>query len=401
MQACRNLDHLSRTPYSAGLLANNRSPLTYPEFEKLIMTERVFNFSSGPAVLPLSVLEQVQREMLSLPGVGMSILEISHRSKPFDAILAEATEGIRSLLGVPAGYHVLFLQGGASLQFHMLAANLLRGSGKTADYVLSGTWGKKAIDEARREGETHVAWDGKGTNYDRLPARGDLKLTGEGAAYVHFTDNETIQGVEFPSPPDVGRATLVADMSSNFLSRPIPIEKFGLIYACAQKNAGPSGVTVVIARDEVIARAPKNLPPMLDYRQYAENESRYNTPPTFGIYIVMLICRWLKNDIGGLAKMQQLNRAKAALLYEVLDKYPKLYQGHAQPDCRSQMNVTFRLPSEELEKAFLDGAKQHQLIDVKGHRSVGGIRASIYNAMPREGVETLRQFMLDFAKQHG
>ncbi len=364
------------------------------------MTERVFNFSPGPAVLPVSVLEQARDELLSLPGVGMSILEISHRSKAFDAILAEATQSIRDLLGVPEGYHILFLQGGASLQFYMVALNLLRGSGKTADYVLTGTWGKKAIDEARREGEARVAWDGKATNYDRLPKSAEAKLN-PAAAYVHFTANETIQGVEFQHEPDFGQAPAVCDASSNFLSRPIAINRYGLIYACAQKNAGPSGVTVVIARDDVIQRAPANLPPMLDYRQYAANESRYNTPPTFGIYVMMLIGRWLKKQIGGLAKMHERNREKAKLLYDVLDKYPQFYGGHAQPDCRSLMNVTFRLPSEELEKAFLDGAKPHQLIDLKGHRSVGGIRASIYNAMPREGVEALRQYMLDFVKQRG
>jgi phosphoserine aminotransferase len=364
------------------------------------MTERVYNFSPGPAVLPVPVLGQIQAEMLSLPGVGMSILEISHRSKAFDAILAEATQGIRDLLGVPEGYHIVFLQGGASLQFHMLAANLLRGSGKTADYVLAGTWGQKAIDEAKREGKTNVAWDGKSTNYNRMPKSSELKLTPD-AAYVHVTDNETIQGIEFPSTPEVTNAPLVCDASSNFLSKPIPVERHGLIYACAQKNAGPSGVTVVIARDDVIRKAPANLPPMLDYRQYVDNESRYNTPPTFGIYVVMLITRWLKNQIGGLAKMQQLNRSKAGLLYEVLDAHPKFYQGHAERDCRSQMNVTFRLPNETLEKAFLDGAKQRKLIDLKGHRSVGGIRASIYNAMPREGVEALQKFMIEFAKENG
>ncbi|HZZ29178.1 MAG TPA: 3-phosphoserine/phosphohydroxythreonine transaminase [Pirellulales bacterium] len=364
------------------------------------MTDRVFNFSPGPAVLPRSVLEHAQQELLALPGVGMSILEISHRSKAFDAILAEATQGLRDLLAVPEGYHILFLQGGASLQFYMVALNFLRSSGKRADYVLTGAWGKKALEEARREGETHVAWDGKATNYDRLPKTADLKFT-TNAAYVHYTDNETIQGVEFPTVPEIGNAPLVCDASSNFLSRPVPINRLGLLYACAQKNAGPSGVTVVIIRDEVMQRAAANLPPMLDYRQYAANESRYNTPPTFGIYVVMLICRWLKSEIGGLAKMQELNKSKATLLYDVLDKHPKFFQGHAQPDCRSLMNVTFRLPNEELEKAFLEGAKQHKLIDLKGHRSVGGIRASIYNAMPREGVETLRQYMLDFAKQRG
>jgi phosphoserine aminotransferase len=364
------------------------------------MDERVFNFSPGPAVLPVPVLQHAQRELTALPGVGMSILEISHRSKAFDAILDEATQGIRELLSVPEGYHILFLQGGASLQFYMLAVNLLRGNGKTAGYILTGTWGKKAIDEARREGGTQVLWDGKATNYDRLPKTNELQVARD-AAYVHFTDNETIQGVEFNAEPEVGTSPLVCDASSNFLSRPIAVSRYGLIYACAQKNAGPAGVTVVIARDDLIRRAPAGLPPMLDYRQYADNQSRYNTPPTFGIYIMMLICRWLKSEIGGLVKMQQRNREKAALLYDVLDKHPKFYQGHAQADCRSLMNVTFRLPNEELEKAFLEGAKQHKLIDLKGHRSVGGIRASIYNAMPREGVETLRQYMLDFVKRNG
>ena len=364
------------------------------------MTQRVFNFSPGPAVMPLAVLEQIQREMVALPGAGMSILEISHRSKAFDAILAEAIQSLRELIGVPAGYQIMFAQGGASLQFTMVAMNLLRASGKGADYVLTGTWGQKAVEEARREGDVGIAWDGKESNYNRLPKQGELKLNPQ-AAYVHYTDNETIQGVEFRQPPEVGNVPLVCDASSNFLSRPIPISRYGLFYACAQKNAGPAGVTVIIAREDLMERAPKNLPPLLDYRQYAKNESRYNTPPTFAIYAVMLVCRWLKNDIGGLAKMHELNRAKAALLYDVLDKHPQMYQGHAQPDCRSLMNVTFRLPNEALEKAFLEGAKQHKLIDLKGHRSVGGIRASIYNAMPREGVETLRQYMLDFAQKNG
>ncbi|HEY2826742.1 MAG TPA: 3-phosphoserine/phosphohydroxythreonine transaminase, partial [Pirellulales bacterium] len=247
------------------------------------MPDRVFNFSPGPAVLPLSVLQQAQQELVSLPGVGMSILEISHRSEAFDAILAEATQSLRDLLGVPAGYHVLFLQGGASLQFYMLAMNLLRGNERAADYILTGTWGKKAIDEARREGETRIVWDGKATNYNRLPKSEELKLN-PGAAYVHYTDNETIQGVEFSSPPEVGNVPLVCDASSNFLSRPVPIDRYGLFYACAQKNAGPAGVTVVIVRDDLIQKAPQNLPPILDYRQFAANDSRYNTPPTFGIY---------------------------------------------------------------------------------------------------------------------
>jgi phosphoserine aminotransferase len=364
------------------------------------MPDRVFNFSPGPAVLPLEVLEEAQRDLVALPGVGMSILEISHRSQAFDAILAEAEALLRELLAVPEGYHVLFLQGGASLQFSMVPMNLLRGAGRAADYILTGSWGKKALAEAHREGEARIAWDGKATNYDRLPAPGQLRLSPQ-AAYVHFTSNETIQGVQFADEPEAGDVPLVCDASSDFLSRPLLIERYGLLYACAQKNAGPAGVTVVIVREALLTQASENLPTMLDYRPHAANQSRYNTPPVFGIYLVMLVCRWLKHRIGGLAKMAELNRAKAALLYEVLDEHPDFYRGHAQAECRSQMNVTFRLPSVELERAFLEQARQRKLYDLKGHRSVGGIRASIYNAMPREGVETLRDFMLAFRRQHG
>lgn len=364
------------------------------------MTERVYNFSPGPAVLPVPVLEQAQRELLALPGVGISVMEISHRSKAFEAILAEAGTLLRELLAIPSGYSILFLQGGASLQFSMLPINYLRGSAKPADYIVTGTWGGKALGEARREGPVNVAWDGKAQNYARLPAAGELKLT-PGAPYVHITSNETIQGVQFQADPAVGQAPLVCDASSDFLSRPIAVDKYAMIYACAQKNAGISGVTAVIVRDELLAKGGQNLPAMLDYRLQAENGSMYNTPPTFAVYILMLVCRWLKNDIGGLAKMAELNRHKARLLYDVLDSSGGFYRGHAQADCRSAMNVTFRLPSEELETAFVSEAKKLQLVELKGHRSVGGIRASIYNAMPLLGVETLSQFMRDFQKKHG
>lgn len=364
------------------------------------MSERVYNFSPGPAVLPLPVLEQAQREMLALPGVGISVMEISHRSKAFESILAEAGTLLRELLAIPSGYSILFLQGGASLQFSMLPINYLRGSQKPADYIVTGTWGGKALAEARREGPANVAWDGKAKNYDRLPAAGELKLTA-GAPYVHITSNETIQGVQFQADPAVGQAPLVCDASSDFLSRPIAVDKYAMIYACAQKNAGISGVTAVIVRDELLAKGGQNLPAMLDYRLQAENGSMYNTPPTFAVYILMLVCRWLKNDIGGLAKMAELNRHKAGLLYNVLDTSDGFYRGHAQADCRSAMNVTFRLPSEELETAFVNEAKKLQLVELKGHRSVGGIRASIYNAMPLKGVETLSQFMRDFQKKNG
>ncbi len=363
------------------------------------MAERVYNFSPGPAVLPLTVLEEAQRDLVALPGVGMSVLEISHRSKTFEQMLAEAKSLLTELLGIPAGYSILFLQGGASLQFSMLAMNMLKGSGKSADYILTGTWGSKALDEAKREGPVRVAWDGKAENYSRLPAANELQIHPE-AAYVHLTSNETIQGVQFRDVPETGGVPLVADLSSDFLSRPVPVARHGLIYACAQKNAGISGVTVVIVRDDLLARVPQGLPAMLDYRLQAKNDSLYNTPPTFAIYILLLIARWLKRDIGGLGRMAEINAEKAKLLYDVLDGSKGFYRGHARSDCRSQMNVTWRLPSEELEQAFVKQAQARDLYELKGHRSVGGIRASIYNAMPIEGVKRLRDFMLEFHKQH-
>jgi phosphoserine aminotransferase len=363
--------------------------------EQTTMSKRVFNFSAGPAVLPKSVLDEAQQAVVELPGQGMSILEISHRSKAFETALAEAKTLIRELLGIPAGYQILFLQGGSSLQFSMVPMNLLRGSGQTADYVLTGTWGTKAFQSAQLEGSVRAAWDGKPHNYSHLPTQDELKFTSK-AAYVHITSNETIQGVEFPSEPETGSIPLVCDASSNFLSRPIAVERYGLIYACAQKNAGIAGVTVVIIRDDVLNRVPKDLPPMLDFKLQAANDSLYNTPPVFAIYVLLLVARWLKNDIGGLAKMAAANRAKAELLYDVLDKHPDFYRGHARPDSRSMMNVTWKMPSEELEQAFLKQAQSQGLVDLKGHRSVGGIRASIYNAMPREGVATLRDLMLEF-----
>jgi phosphoserine aminotransferase len=363
------------------------------------MSKRVFNFSAGPAVLPLNVLEEAQRAVAELPGTGMSILEIGHRSKSFAAIMAEAKQHLSELLGIPSGYSVLFLQGGSSLQFSMLAMNLLGGTGRTADYILTGTWGTKAFQEAQREGTARAAWDGKPHNYSHLPAAGEPDLSAD-AAYVHITSNETIQGVEFrDEPPPLG-APLVCDASSNFLSRPVDVARYGLIYACAQKNAGIAGVTVVIVRNDLLERVPKGLPSMLDYRLQAANDSLYNTPPVFAIYVLLLVARWLKNEIGGLARMADINREKAGLLYEVLDRHPDFYRGHARADSRSMMNVTFRLPSEELEAAFASAAAARGLVDLKGHRSVGGMRASIYNAMPREGVAALRDLMLEFHQTH-
>ncbi len=360
------------------------------------MTKRVWNFSAGPGVLPLPVLEEAQRDLLALPEVGMSVLEISHRSEWFDAILDETERNLRQLLNIPEGYHVLFLQGGASLQFAMVPMNLL-GDG-SADYIVSGSWGEKAFQEAQKLGKARLAWNGKAERYTRVPSPNELELD-PNARYVHFTSNETIQGVEFQSEPPVGEVPLVCDMSSDFLSRPVDIGRYALLYAGAQKNAGPAGVTVVIVRDDLLERLPDNLPTMLDYRVQAQNRSVYNTPPVFAIYIVMLVSRWLLNTIGGLERMHQINREKASLLYDAIDRSEGFYQGHAHPECRSLMNVTWRLPNEELEKEFLKEAQANDLYELKGHRSVGGCRASIYNAMPIEGVRALQEFMLDFARR--
>jgi phosphoserine aminotransferase len=359
------------------------------------MEKRVYNFSPGPAMLPLPALEEAQRDLLALPGTGISILEISHRSKAFDKIINQAEANLRSLLGIPDNYRVLFLQGGALLQFGMVAMNLLHGSGKSADYILSGTWSKKAHDEAKTQGPVSVAWDGKPGNFNRVPAQGELKLD-PGAAYAYFAVNETIQGVEFTDEPAVGDVPLVCDASSNFLSRPVDIKKYGILFACAQKNAGPAGVTVVIIRDDLVTRSPADLPSMLNYKVLAEGKSLLNTPPTFAIYLVKLVTDWLVNQIGGLAKMADLNRRKANMLYNVIDRSEGFYQGHAETASRSAMNVAFRLANPAHDEPFLKQAAAQGLCELKGHRSVGGCRASIYNAMPIEGVRLLADFMDDF-----
>jgi phosphoserine aminotransferase len=362
--------------------------------------DRIYNFSPGPAVLPLHVLREIQRDLLAYPGAGASILEISHRSSTMDAILAETEANLRGLLAIPDRYRVLFLQGGARLQFSMVPLNLLRGRSEPAQYILTGSWGEQAAVEARREGEVSVAWDGAASGYRRVPAPAELVID-PNAAYVHYTSNETIQGVQFASEPEVGGAPLVCDSSSDFLSRPIAIERYGLLYACAQKNAGPAGLTLAIIRDDVLERCAPGLHSMLDYRQYAESRSLLNTPPVFAIYVLMLITRWLRKEMGGLEGIAELNGRKARSLYEVLDAHPDFYIGHAERGSRSTMNVTFRLPDGDLEKAFLKEAERRGLSQLKGHRSVGGIRASIYNAMPLEGVEALRHYMTEFHKRNG
>jgi phosphoserine aminotransferase len=366
-------------------------------FGENFMTERIFNFSAGPAVLPLPVLEEAQRELVSLPGVGMSVMEISHRSKTFDEIIGRAERGVRELMGLPDNYHVLFLQGGASLQFSMIPMNLLPKEG-SADYVITGSWGKKALKEAKREGAVNVAATMADGGFTRTPGPDELKLDPK-AAYVHITTNETIEGVEWKREPAVGDVPLIADASSDIMSHPIAAEKYALIYAGAQKNMGPSGVTLVIIRDDLLQRIPDGLHTMLDFRTHAENKSLYNTPNTWGIYIIDLVCKWLQGK-GGLEGMGRENEEKAKLLYDAIDA-TDFYRGHADPDSRSIMNVTFRLPSEELEKKFASEATAAGLDGLKGHRSVGGIRASIYNAFPREGVEALVQFMREFERTNG
>ena len=367
------------------------------------MSDRAFNFAAGPGILPLPVLEQAQQDLVSLPGVGASPLEVSHRSPWFTSVIEETIANLRDLLAIPDGYHVVFCQGGASMQFSMVPMNLLRRTGATAEYVITGSWGSKAIAQAQKEGTTRVAWTGKDEGFRRVPGAEELlESIGRTPAYVHVTSNETIQGVEFPTTPIVPDSVpLVADVSSDFLSRPIEVGHYGLLYAGAQKNAGPAGVTVVILRDDLLEGIPDGLPSILDYRTYVEHGSRYNTPPVFAIYIVMLITRWLRDEVGGLDEMHARNREKGSLVYDIVDEAPTFFRGHAQTDSRSLMNVTFRLPTEDLEDRFVAEAAEQGLVELKGHRSIGGIRASIYNAMPREGVEALAAFMREFHERAG
>ncbi len=362
------------------------------------MTNKIYNFSAGPAILPVSVLEKAREELLSLGGIGMSVMEISHRSKPFEAILAAAEQGIRDLLSVPENYRILFLQGGATLQFSMIPMNFL-GKGETADYVITGAWGKKALKEAKRCGTANVIYSSAEHGFTSVPSETELSFS-PGAKYVHYTSNETIEGVEFKYDLDGGGIPVVCDASSNILSKPINIRESALIYAGAQKNIGPSGVTLVIIRDDLVAQVPENQHSMLDYRLLAENNSMLNTPNTWGIYLISLVCEWLREQ-GGVAAMEVKNEEKAAILYDAIDASDGYYSGHADRAARSLMNVTFRLPSEDLEKQFCTEATAAGLDGLKGHRSVGGIRASIYNAFPREGVTALVDFMQDFAQRNG
>ena len=358
---------------------------------------RIFNFSAGPAVLPVEVLEEAQRDLLSLPGVGMSILEISHRSKAFDEVIEGCEADLRALANIPANYHVLFLQGGASLQFSMVPMNLLPPGG-SADYIVTGSWSQKAVKEAKRVGTVKIAGSTESENFARVPKQSELTLDAN-AAYAHITTNNTIFGTEWQSLPDVGGVPLVADTSSDMCSRPLDVSKYGLIYAGAQKNLGPSGLTLVIVRDDLARRGPTSLPTMLQYGVHVENKSMYNTPPVFGVYIMRLVLRWLIKE-GGLAAIEKKNVRKAEKLYAEIDR-TGFYRGHAHKDSRSLMNVTFRLPSEELEKKFVKDSTAAGLDGLKGHRSVGGLRASIYNAFPEAGVDALVSFMQEFERTNG
>lgn len=360
------------------------------------MSDRVYNFNPGPATLPLEVLKTAQNELLNYRGTGMSVMEISHRSKEFEEIVQQAEALFLELAGLKDDYRVLFLQGGASLQFAMIPLNYLL-PGKTADYLVTGSFAKKALAEAAKLGNTRVAASGEDNSFRSIPSKLDLNPE---AAYVHMTTNNTIYGTQWQALPDCGNIPLVADMSSDIFSRPLDFSRFSLVYAGAQKNLGPSGVTVVLIKKSLAENSNKSLPVILRYDTYANNNSLYNTPPTFSLYMLRLVLQWVKEQ-GGLAAMERHNREKAGYIYEAIDQSEGFYRGHADKDCRSLMNVTFRLPSEELEKEFVQEAAAAGLVGLKGHRSVGGMRASLYNAMSKEGCEALADFMNRFRRRRG
>lgn len=355
--------------------------------------ERIYNFNPGPANLPLEVLEEAQQEFLNYKGTGMSIMESSHRAKEYEAVNAEAEANVKELLGLGTNYRVLFLQGGATTQFAMVPMNFLTAD-TTADYVVTGVWSEKALKEAKLFGNTNIAFNSKETNHNRIPSIEEIKLSAN-PAYIHLTSNNTIFGTQWQDFPDFGNHPLIADMSSDIMSKPFDANKFAIIYAGAQKNLGPSGVTVVIIREDMVAKSRSDIPTMLRYNIHAENNSLFNTPPTFSVYIVNLVTRWLKK-LGGLEKIAEINKRKAGYIYDAIDASNEFYKGHAQKDSRSLMNITFTLPNADLEKEFANLATKQGLIGLKGHRSVGGMRASTYNAMPEAGCKALAELMKDF-----
>ncbi|NJO07420.1 MAG: 3-phosphoserine/phosphohydroxythreonine transaminase [Chloroflexaceae bacterium] len=359
---------------------------------------RVYNFNPGPAALPLAVLEQAQQELLDYQGSGMSVMELSHRSKEYEAINNQANERVRRLLGLPADYKVLFLQGGASLQFAMVPLNFLH-SGKTANYIMTGSWSEKALKEASVVGPTHEAASTASENYCRIPGNDELTLS-DNPAYVHINSNNTIYGTQWHHVPAVGDVPLISDASSDILSRPLDVEKFALIYAGAQKNAGPSGVTLVMVRERLLADESKSVPAFLRYTTHAKADSLYNTPPTFAVYLLNLVLGWIEGQ-GGLAAIDEQNRAKANLIYSIIDEHSEFFRSPVQVESRSLMNIVFRLPTEELEQQFVKQATAARMVGLKGHRSVGGMRASIYNAVSLEACEALAGFMRQFLQANG
>jgi phosphoserine aminotransferase len=362
------------------------------------MEDRIYNFSAGPAILPEEVLKEAQEDLMALPGVGMSILEISHRSKPFDAVMEQTKANIKNLLNIRDDYSIMFLQFGASLQFSMVPMNIMPPK-NSADYIVTGAWSKKAVKEAKRAGKVNIAATTEETTFNKIPKQDEIKLSGD-ASYVHFTSNNTIYGTQFKSEPETGSVPLVCDASSDIFHKKIDVNKYGIIYAGAQKNMGPSGVTMVIFRNDLLERSSDDLPTMLNYKTHVEKDSMFNTPNTFGIYIIGLVAKWLLN-MGGLDKMYETNKYKAGILYDCIDNSNGFYKGHAEKDSRSLMNITFNLPAEELEKKLIAEALSTGFSGLKGHRSVGGLRASIYNAFPTKGVEDLVMFMKEFQKKNG
>ncbi|SEB95125.1 3-phosphoserine/phosphohydroxythreonine transaminase [Paenibacillus sp. GP183] len=357
------------------------------------MGNRAYNFNAGPAALPLEVLQKAQEELVEYQGIGMSLMEISHRSTHYERVNDETQQLLKELFGIPDGYQVLFLQGGASTQFAMIPMNFLR-AGKSASYVLTGAWAEKAVKEAQLFGETIIAASSEADKFMKIPDLRDIKIDPH-AAYLHLTSNETIEGAQFQSFPDTGNVPLIADMSSDILSRPVDVSQFSMIYAGAQKNLGPSGVTVVILKDDMLQDLPKNIPTMLRYDIHAKNNSLYNTPPAYSVYMVNLVLKWIKEQ-GGLTVLEQINRKKTALIYNAIDQSGGFYRGPVDQGSRSMMNITFRLQDEELEKKFVKESEQNGFVGLKGHRSVGGLRASTYNAVPYESCKALADFMVDF-----
>ncbi|MFT4505311.1 3-phosphoserine/phosphohydroxythreonine transaminase [Caballeronia sp. 15711] len=364
------------------------------------MMNKTMNFSGGPGALPASVLRETSVAIDALPETGLSVLGMSHRSDWFRSVLDEAERNLRVLLGIPDTYHVLFMQGGSSLQFSMLPMNFLRHSGKHAEYIVSGYWSAKAPVEALHEGTTRVVWDGSAEGYRRLPGTDELQLAPD-AAYLHYVSNETVEGLEFTGIPGLPDVPLVCDMSSNLLAAPIDISRYAMIYAHAQKNLGPAGVTVVILRDEFAQRATHALPTFLDYRTHIQARSVYNTPPVFAIYVLMLVTRWLRDEIGGVNNMAVINRAKSERLYRAIDAEPEFYRVHGERACRSTMNVAFRLPDAAMEARFIDDARRAGLHGLEGHRSIGGLRASLYNAVTPEAVAVLSEWLGEFCRLRG